>query len=146
MILMSIVIVTFLAFVVFLSDKISNILIAWCGILLFGSGIFLGVYRLFHPSVLKITVEGIEIDAIKPLRLKWNDVESFEVYKSNHNKLVNIKYAESYQGELAGRTIAKSMTGSEGAIETYGGKSAEELTDLLNSYAQHYRSLIHTTP
>lgn len=104
-----------------------------------------GFYRLSKPGYITLDEDGFEVGGLATANKKtrWSDVVSFEVVpvqlpKGGKIYVVSIRYVDSYEKNLTLRNYSKMYTGAEGAVERYGGKSAQEMADLLNNYRDYY--------
>ena len=110
----------------------------WVAIILFsGFGIFAGILRLLPgASYLRLDQTGLTYcAAFFPVRVAWDDVAEFGVVAKDAGHAyatVGFNFVPSYTENVAGRELAKSVNGWEGALPGTYGRRAEELADLMN--------------
>ena len=126
------------------SDDINDRIVASLGVLFFGIfGIPSATYQLIKSKYLKVDSNGFEVypSLVKSMaRTNWIDTAGFKVVYLNGVSFVEILYSEDYEGRQDARSFAKNMSGAEGALETYGGMSADAMCDFLNTTREHYLS------
>ena len=128
-ILLGIVSLTFTIEGIMLTDKES--LKGWLIASFFGLGLIVFLIQLIPGSTqLTLTKEGFIMTSLFRSHLtKWSDVKEFKIDYLGRNKAVMFDYIDSYRKHQIGKTIAKSLSDSHGALPSNYGL---ELTELLN--------------
>lgn len=111
-------------------------IMAWVIVLFFGLCVLVALIQMLpNSSFLKLTEEGFEVrNFFKSNVTKWSEVDSFRVGNVGGQKMVMYDFSEEHQKYNVGKKIAKSLSGSEGALpDTYGMK-ANELATLMNDW------------
>lgn len=117
----------------------------WVGLVLFGSGTVLSLALVLFPGIssLRLTLEGFYIRAIfRAHFVRWKDVACFGVISISGHSMVVFNYVPGYAGQRFGRTLARDMTGWEGALNDTYGMNAEELIALMI----HWKQLSESRP
>jgi hypothetical protein len=108
----------------------------WWPLLFFSLCALSAVYMLLPGTIrLQVGPAGIEMKTLfKPMKLRWEDVESFHVARlsTSNTKLIGIRYAPSYQAMRTARAASAAITGMEGALPNHFDRPAEELCRILN--------------
>lgn len=118
-----------------------NPIMAWMTISLFGLGVIVFVIQLIPTSSrLKLTKDGFEVKSLfKSNFTKWSDVDRFRVgYVGvgyvGRTKMVMYDFSHNYTKYEVGKKIAKTLSGSEGALPNTYGMKAKELVKLMNEW------------
>jgi hypothetical protein len=94
-----------------------------------------GAQLVPSTAYLRLTSEGFEIRTLfRHLRIRWADVTWFRPGRIGLNKMVLFDYARSYTRSARARAVASALTGAEAGLPDTYGRSAEELTILLNDW------------
>lgn len=93
----------------------------WVGIVFFGFGVLLGIVRLLPgASYLRMDPTGFTYCvAFYPQRVAWSDVSEFGVVAKDAThaySTVGFNYVPGFTKNQAGRELAKSANGWEGAL------------------------------
>lgn len=117
-------------------------IIGWLCVGFFGLGIPASLLMMRPKSAyLKLTPEGIEIVAMyRTTRIKWSDVEGFNVGSVSGAKMIGIAYSPEYQGQKAGRAVASALSEMEGAIADSYSAPVEEVCRALNEWKARFGS------
>jgi hypothetical protein len=117
-------------------------LIAWACMIFFGLGIPVGLVMIFSPNstYLRLDQEGFEMGSfVKKTRIKWTDVQRFELASISGAKMIAIVYAPHYEGQKIGRVIAGGLSGGmEGAISNSYNAPLAEVLKTLNEWRARY--------
>lgn len=117
---------------------------AWGAIVFFGLGIPIALVNLLPgSSYLELDARGFTMCSLfRKSFHRWEDVaEFFPLPMGRARPMVALRYAPSYQGQAAGRSLAKALAGAEGALADTYGMSAADLAALLNKVrAEHTRA------
>ena len=113
----------------------------WLCVGFFGLGIPVALVMLARPGLmyLRLDADGFEMGSpIKKYRVRWQDVEGFEIGSISGTKLIAIHYRESYIEQRLLRGVAGSLTGMEAAIpNNYDAPQAVVLEALREFHARH---------
>lgn len=107
----------------------------------FALGIPVGLMMMFYPNAmyLRLDPEGFEMGSfIKKVRIKWTDVQGFEMRRMHHNKIIAIIYAPHYNEQKTGRAVASTLSGMEGGIANNYNSPLEEILKTLNDWRARY--------
>lgn len=108
----------------------------WLGTSFFGLCLLVFIIQLIPGSTeLKLTNEGFETTSLFRANLtKWKDVKTFRIGYLGKNKTIMFDYVESHKKHLAGKLIAKKMSGSQGALPSTYGLQANEILAIMNEW------------
>ena len=113
----------------------------WLCVGFFGLGIPVALVLLARPGLiyLRLDAEGFEMGSpIKKYRVRWQDVEGFDLGSISGTKLIAIRYRESYLEQRMLRGVAGSLTGMEAAIpNNYDAPQAVVLETLREFHERH---------
>ena len=101
---------------------------------IFGLGFVVSIIQLIPGSAsLTLDRDGFTTSSLfKKSTIRWHDIARFGVARIRRRKMVTLHYDRGYVGQETSRSIARQLTGAEGALpDTYGLK-AEDLADLMN--------------
>ena len=116
-------------------------LMGWLSVGFFGLGIPVAILMLVRPGLLYLRLDpnGFEMGSpIKKYRVRWQDVEGFELGSISGTKLIAIHYRETYLEQRLLRGVAGSLTGMEAAIpNNYDAPQAVVLEALREFHARH---------
>ena len=94
-----------------------------------------------HPnsSYLTVSPDGFTFCALfRQTFVPWSQTTEFVVVNVRNHQMVGWNYALGYQGQKAGRVLAKAIAGVEAALpDTYGIK-ASDLANLMNDARRRY--------
>lgn len=115
-------------------------LIGWLGVVLFGLGIPAALIMLLPGVVyLRLDPDGIEICTIGGKhKIRWQDVESFEIVYTRYTKMIAINYRASFTELKVARAVARALSGMEGAIPNIYNVSLAELERVLNQWLERF--------
>lgn len=102
----------------------------------FGLGVIVGIVNLIPGSgYLELSSDGFEVRTLyRTWRVCWADVAEFFPVRIGGNGMVGWNYVPGYKPQASGRRFSAKISGAESALpETYG-RSAEDLTKLLNDW------------
>jgi len=95
-----------------------------------------------NNSYLKLDRVGVEIKTPwKPTQIKWDDVDEFFVATLYGNKMIGIRYSNSYRGMEIGRKVASAVSGLEGALPNHFQGSPEEICEKLNQWRLRFGAM-----
>lgn len=108
----------------------------WFVALFFGLCLLVFIIQLFPgASQLKLTEEGFIMTSLfKSHFTKWSDVKAFEADYLGPNKTVVFDFIDSHTGQTAGKDLAKSLSGSHGALPSAYGLKAVELAKIMKEW------------
>jgi hypothetical protein len=111
----------------------------WLGIIFFGFGVVLAIVRLLPgANYLRLDPTGFTYCvAFYRQRVAWSDVSEFGVVAKDAThaySTVGFNYVPRFTENQAGRELAKSVNGWEGALPGTYGRRAAELSDLMNEW------------
>jgi len=111
-------------------------LIGWLSIVFFGLGAVVFAIQLIPSATyLKLSEEGFETrNLFRSDFTRWNEVKVFKTGYVGSNKMVMLDYKETHSKYKTGKKLAKSLSGSEGALPNTYGMSVSKLVDLLNEW------------
>lgn len=115
--------------------------IAWACMIFFGLGIPVLLYMVLSPGsvYLRLDDEGFEMGSfVKKTRIKWTDVQRFELASIRGAKMIAIVYAPHYEGHRIGRAVAGGLSGMEGAIANSYNAPLNEVLKTLNEWRTRY--------
>jgi hypothetical protein len=123
--------------VVILRDPNQDPTFGYLGIVFFGAGVPLFLWRLIRPDTLMLAPDGITWHSIfKTHHYKWDEVQGFRPYSPSSktiSKHLGFDFTDNYQaGGHQLRGTAKTLTGVEGSLGGGWEISAAELADLLH--------------
>lgn len=106
----------------------------------FALGIPVAIWMLWpNNSYLKLDHNGLEMKALlRPMHLKWTDVEDFYVATIRGNKMIGIRYSSSYTRMAIGRKVASAISGVEGALPNHFQSSPEQICETLNRWKERF--------
>jgi hypothetical protein len=113
-----------------------NSLKGWSITLFFALCLLIALIQLIpNSSQLKLTREGfIMTTLLRSHFTKWEDVKYFKEGRLGPKKMVMFDYTDKHDKFTAGKSIARHLSGSEGALpDTYGLKT-HELISILNEW------------
>ena len=118
----------------YLIDK--NPFLAWMIITFSCLGVIVFSIQLIpNSSHLKLTREGFEVkNLFKSDFTKWSDIEKFRVGYAGRTRMVMYDYSKEFKKYKVGKKIAKSLSGSEGALPNTYGMKAKNLVQLMNHW------------
>lgn len=106
-----------------------------------------GLVMLIYPQAmyLRLDQEGFEIGSlIRMVRVKWTDVQGFEMRRVYVNgRVIEIIYAPHYGERKISRAVASAFSGKEGSITNKYNAPLEEILITLNKWRARYGS--HST-
>jgi hypothetical protein len=118
-------------------------LFGWLCAGFFALGIPVGLIMLLYPNAmyLRLDREGFEMGSfIKKVRIRWTDVQGFEMRRMHHNKMIAIIYAPHYNEQKIGRAVASTLSGMEGGIANSYNAPLDDILKILNEWqARHGR-------
>ncbi len=121
-----------------------ELLYGWLSTGFFALGIPVSLFMMLSPNslYLRLDREGFEMGSfIKKVRVKWSDVQGFEMRRMHHNNMIAIIYAPQYDEQKIGRAVASTLSGMEGAIANNYDAPLDEILRTLNEWrARHGRS------
>lgn len=120
-----------------------NPFMAWMTIIFFGLGVIVFVIQLMpNSSRLKLSKDGFELkNLFKSDFTKWSDVDKFRVGYVGRTKMVKYDFSREHNKYNVGKKIAKSLSGSEGALPNTYGMKAKELAELMNDWKSKIKTL-----
>jgi hypothetical protein len=104
------------------------------------------VQLLPGSTYLRIAENGLTFaNLFRETTIPWNSVEKFFVITLKQggrgvHKLVGFNFAAPYEGSRAIRRIASALVNCDGGLPDTYGKSAEELTEILNRCLRQFRA------
>ena len=107
----------------------------------FGLGVPISLFMLLSPNsmYLRLDAEGFEMGSfVKKTRIKWTDVEGFALGSIHGAKMIAIIYAPHYNEQKAGRAIASTLSGMEGAIANSYNAPLDEILKTLTEWRARY--------
>lgn len=116
-------------------------LFGWLCAGFFVLGIPVGLIMMFSPNAmyLRLDAEGFEMGSfIKKVRIKWTDVQGFEMRRIHHNKMIAILYAPHYNEQKIGRAVASTLSGMEGGIANSYNAPLDDILKTLNEWQARY--------
>ncbi len=98
------------------------------------------VVLLPNSFYLRISKNGFEVCSLfRSEFTAWDEVGRFESGYIGPSKMVVFNYSPGHRKYKAAKSVAKTMTGFEGALPDTYGKSAEALAKLLNEWRERFR-------
>lgn len=115
-------------------------LTGWLAALFFGLCFIVFLIQLIPGSTqLKLTQQGFIMTSLfRSHFTKWSDVKSFKIGYLGMNKTVMFDYADTYKKQEIGKSIAKALSDSHGAIPSTYGLKATELLYIMNDWKNKY--------
>ncbi|HZN37158.1 MAG TPA: hypothetical protein VFD82_00055 [Planctomycetota bacterium] len=116
-------------------------LVDWLAAGFFALGTAIGLLMILWPNSmhLRLDAEGFEIGSFaKKFRVRWSDVQGFEMRSMHQNKMIAIVYAPHYSAQRIGRAVASTLSGMEGAIANMYNAPLDEILDVLNEWRARY--------
>jgi hypothetical protein len=116
-------------------------LYGWLSAGFFALGIPASLFMLLSPNslYLRLDREGFEMGSfIKKVRVRWTDVQGFEMRRMHHNNMIAIIYAQHYEDQKIGRAVASTLSGMEGAIANNYDRPLDEILRTLDEWLGRY--------
>lgn len=106
----------------------------------FGLLLIVFVIQLIPGSTqLTLTKDGFIMTSLFRSHItKWSDVKAFKIGYLGRNKAVMFDYVNSHLKHEIGRVVAKSISGSHGALPSNYGLKVTELLNLMNDWKNKY--------
>jgi len=111
----------------------------------FGLGIPVFLIQLWPKrAFLKVSEEGIEFCSLfSKQKVPWHDISQFGVITIRHHglpvkRMVGLNYSAEFQSVWKARSVAKILTGFEGALPDTYGMGAEELAQILTDHHREW--------
>ncbi len=70
----------------------------------------------------------------------WSDIKTFRIGKLGPNKTVMFDYVKNHNKHKSGKSLAKKLSGSHGALPNTYGMKADELLRILKQWQSEHRS------
>jgi hypothetical protein len=120
----------------------SGQMFGWLSVIFFGSGVLVSIITMLpNASYLKLHREGFtQVTMFRSSTFRWEDVREFSVGRIALNKMVMLDFVPSWHESSKLKTVARSMSGHDGALPDTYGLSAEELVALLQEWKNKNRS------
>ena len=108
----------------------------WVMIGFFSLGIPVAIYMMLPGrNSLRLDRDGLHMDAlVKPLKLRWSEVDEFYLATLHGNKMIGIRYSSSYGQLRLARQVAWRLSGMEGALPNQFVLPPEEVCETLNRW------------
>jgi hypothetical protein len=116
--------------------------LGWFTIVCFGLGLSVSL-TMFVPNTIYLSLdeEGFELSSpIKKYRIRWSDVEGFELARIQGVKMIAIHYRGGYEDQRFLRTASTALTGLEGGIANNYAAPLREILQSLREWHARYRS------
>jgi hypothetical protein len=117
-------------------------LTGWLCASFFGLGVIVFLIQLIPGSTqLTLTKEGfIMTNLFRSHLTKWSDVKEFKIgyIGRARNKFVMFDYTNKHKKYGIGKSIAKSLSGSHGALPSNYGFKVSELVSIMNDWKNKY--------
>jgi hypothetical protein len=112
----------------------------WVMVSFFALGIPIAIWMLWpNNNYLKLDPKGLEMKALlRPMQLKWTDVDDFYIATIHGNKMIGIRYSSSYARMAIGRKVVSAISGIEGALPDHFQNSPEEICETLNRWREKF--------
>jgi hypothetical protein len=116
-------------------------LAGWFCMVFFGLGVPVSMAMLRKGSTyLKLDADGFEIGSpFNKWRIRWEDVEGFELAAVHRAKMIAIVYRKEYKAQRLLRRTAGTITGIEGGIADNYAAPLDEVLQALRAW--HARRL-----
>jgi hypothetical protein len=131
---------TFVIIGIFNLDSDPNF--SWVGIIFFGLGIIVSIIQFFPNSTyLKLTDEGFEVKSLfRSSFTKWTEIKDLREGQIKGNKMIFFNYTENHNKWNIGKEIAKSLTDTEGAIQSSYNIKTQQLLNLMKEYKNNVKA------
>jgi len=108
-------------------------LLGWFGVAFFAlCGVYCALMLLPRASYLRVDSEGFTTCSLfRPCRMRWSDVESFDVTSVEGNEMVVLRMA-SHVPMTRIRAAAVAVSGYDGGLPDTYGMDAKDLAAFLN--------------
>jgi len=115
-------------------------IMGWLVTSFFGLCFLVFLIQLIPDSTqLLLTEDGFTITSLfRSHFTKWTDVKSFEIGYLGRNKAIMFDYVDSHKEHKTGKSIAKQLSGSHGALPSTYGMKVTELLTLMNESKKKY--------
>ena len=117
----------------------------WLCAAFFGLGIPVFLLQLWpKSSFLTVTEEGMEFCSLfRRSKVRWGDISEFGVTTIRQhglpvNRMVAFNYSAEYNRAAKARSVAKVLSGFEGALPDTYGMDAEELAQVLTDFHREW--------
>lgn len=95
-----------------------------------------------NAAYLRIGETGVEARSLNRSQVvPYAHVEAFYAISIGGNRMIGIAYTPNYQGQKAGRRLARSLGGAEGALDTLG----HDVNDLVTVLEQRRQLALRQT-
>jgi hypothetical protein len=120
----------------------SGQMLGWFPAIFFGICDLVSIVTMLpNASYLRLHRDGFtQVIMFRSSTFLWQDIREFSVGRVGLNKMVMLDFAPSWHESSKLKTVARSMSGHEGALPDTYGLSAEELVALLQEWKNRSRS------
>ena len=117
------------------NPDLTAVIVGWVSTIFFGAGFFAIAIQVARPSRLTLSADAFTVQTAfrKPLRIAWEDVEEFFVWRYRQTKLVSYRYVAGNAPQTPMSGINKAF-GLDGSVPPGFATKADALASLMNDY------------
>lgn len=115
-------------------------LIGWACAAFFALHVLVSLLMMLPNAMyLRLNEEGFEVRSlIRTHKIKWTDVEGFQIGSIRGAKMIAIIYSPEYWQQQIGRAVSASLSGMAGAIPNSYDATLDEVLNALSTWRMRF--------